>query len=221
MSIIIESLSKRIRGVDVLKNISLNIASGQVVGLAGPNGSGKTMLMRCIAGLISLTSGQIEIDGGILGRDFAFPPSIGLLIEGPAFLSGRSGIENLRLLASIREMASEEEIRDAIEAVGLDPSDKRPVRKYSLGMKQRLGIAAAVVERPDIVILDEPTNALDAAGVKMAKRVVAEQKKRGAAVVLSCHDVQVLREMADEIYHFAEGHLDGHETLNNAGGSNA
>lgn len=217
MSITIEALSKRIRGVEVLRGVSLCIGSGQVVGFAGPNGSGKTMLMRCIAGLVAPSSGSIEIDGRTLGRDFTFPPSIGLLIEGPAFLAGRSGLDNLCLLASIRDVVNEGEIRRAIESVGLDPDDKRPVRKYSLGMKQRLGIATAVFERPDIVVLDEPTNALDSSGVEMAKRVVAAQKARGATVVLSCHDAQTLRAMADEIYYFAEGHMDGHEVLDVGG----
>lgn len=213
MSVVIQGLSKRIRGVEVLKDVSLSVDPGRVVGLAGPNGSGKTMLMRCVAGLISPTSGTVEIDGKVLGRDIAFPPSIGLLIESPAFLAGRSGFENLRLLASIRGTTKDDQVRHMIGLVGLDPGDKRPVRKYSLGMKQRLGIAAAVMESPGIVILDEPTNALDASGVEMVKQVVAAQKARGAAVLLSCHDSETLCCMADEIFFFAEGHMDGHEDL--------
>lgn len=217
MSVTIEGLSKRIRGVDVLKDVALSVEPGRVAGLAGPNGSGKTMLMRCVAGLIAPTSGTVEIDGKVLGRDIAFPPSIGLLIESPAFLAGRSGFLNLQLLASIRGTTEDSQVRHVIGLVGLDPDDKRPVRKYSLGMKQRLGIAAAVMETPDIVVLDEPTNALDASGVQMVKQVVAAQKARGATVIVSCHDAQTLRIMADEIFYFAEGHMDGYEDLTGGG----
>lgn len=131
MSVTIEGLSKRIRGVDVLKDVALSVEPGRVAGLAGPNGSGKTMLMRCVAGLIAPTSGTVEIDGKVLGRDIAFPPSIGLLIESPAFLAGRSGFSNLQLLASIRGTTEDSRIRHVIGLMGLDPDDRRPVRKYS------------------------------------------------------------------------------------------
>lgn len=217
MTIQIDSVSKRIRGAEILSDISFEVAAGSVVGLSGPNGSGKTMLMRCIAGLVRSSEGEIRIDGEVLGKDIEFPPSIGLLIEGPALLLGRSGVANLNLLASIRGVVGEKDIKNAIELVGLDPDDKRPVRKYSLGMKQRLGIAAAIMERPDLVMLDEPTNALDSSGVEMVKKVVIAEKARGAAVIMSCHDAGVLRGLADEVFYLAEGHLDGHETLRGGG----
>ena len=133
------------------------------------NGSGKTMLMRAISGLILPTSGKVYINDKELGRHISFPPSIGILIENPSFISNYTGFKNLKILASIQNRISDDEIRDAIRKVGLDPDDKRTFKKYSLGMKQRLGIAAAIMERPDIVILDEPINALDEAGAGLIK----------------------------------------------------
>lgn len=216
MSIVLNYVSKTIRGVEVLQNVSLRMDAGRVTGLEGVNGSGKTMVMRVIAGLVKPTSGTVEIDGRELGELMAFPPSIGLLIENPAFLPSRSGTENLELLASINNRIGSEQIEQVIAMVGLDPHDRRPFKKYSLGMKQRLGIAAAIMESPDIVLLDEPTNALDSSGVTMVKRVVAAQRARGATVVLTYHDREILYELADEVYAMAEGRIQSHMTLKGA-----
>lgn len=216
MSIVLNYVSKTIRGIEVLQNVSLRMDAGRVTGLEGVNGSGKTMVMRVIAGLVKPTSGTVEIDGRELGELMAFPPSIGLLIENPAFLPSRSGTENLELLASINNRIGSEQIEQVIAMVGLDPHDRRPFKKYSLGMKQRLGIAAAIMESPDIVLLDEPTNALDSSGVTMVKRVVAAQRARGATVVLTCHDREILYELADEVYAMAEGRIQSHMTLKGA-----
>ena len=140
-----------------------------------------------------------------------FPPSLGLLLEGPAFLDAYTGFENLRTLASIRGKASDEQVRLWIQHVGLDPNDRRRYRAYSLGMKQRLGIAGALMEEPDILLLDEPTNALDVNGVEMAQQLILAARNRGATVILACHDTDVLQNVADEAWHLAEGHIDGHE----------
>ena len=161
----LEDYCKSFKSAEVLKNINLTLESGKVIGLKGKNGSGKTMLMRAISGLILPTSGKVYINDKELGRHISFPPSIGILIENPSFISNYTGFKNLKILASIQNRISDDEIRDAIRKVGLDPDDKRTFKKYSLGMKQRLGIAAAIMERPDIVILDEPINALDEAGL--------------------------------------------------------
>lgn len=161
----VRGLSKRLKGVNVLDDVSLRVDAGDTIGLSGQNGSGKTMLMHAIAGLIRPNAGSVLIDGKELWKDISFPPSMGLLLEGPAFLADRSGRDNLRLLASIRGLASEDDCLAALRDVGLDPGDRRPYRKYSLGMKQRLGIAGALFERPSLMLLDEPTNALDADGV--------------------------------------------------------
>ena len=211
----ISHLTKRIGSTVVLDDITMDMLPGRVTALAGPNGSGKTMLMRAIVGLIRPTSGTVKVGGhDAWGSRGAGAPSIGLLLEGPAFLDGYTGLRNLELLASIRGVASEADIRAAISSMGLDPDDRRKYRKYSLGMKQRLGLAGAVMERPDVLIVDEPTNALDASGVGLAKDQIRAARDRGATVLLACHDAGVLRELSDEVWYLAEGHIDGHEVIN-------
>ena len=146
MKILLDHVAKTMKGVDVLTDISMTLDSGKIFGFRGVNGSGKTMLMRVISGLVRPTKGTVTIDGKVLGKDLSFPPSVGALIENPAFLDGCSGFENLKILASIRNRVSSDEIRETITRVGLDPENKKAFKKYSLGMKQRLGIAAAVLE---------------------------------------------------------------------------
>lgn len=203
----IKNVTKIIKHNTVIDNVNLTVNSGKITGLKGVNGSGKTMLMRLVSGLILPTSGEIIIDGETLGKDITFPRSIGTLIENPAFLDNYSGFQNLKLLASIQGKISDEEIREAIIAVELNPDDKKKFRKYSLGMKQRLGIAAAVMEHPDIIILDEPTNALDSDGVQMVKRILQKEKERGALILISCHDLDILKELSDVIYLMNVGRL--------------
>lgn len=205
MIITLDKAAKTIHGAQVLKSVSLELVSGRVYGLMGPNGCGKTMLMRLACGLILPSSGSVEIDGKRLGRDMDFPESVGLLIESPAFLPSYTGYKNLELLASIKGRVSAEDLRNALRDVGLEPADKRKYRKYSLGMKQRLGLAAAIMEKPDLLILDEPTNALDREGVKLVPELVKREKKRGALVLLTCHDSALLREMSDTIILIEEG----------------
>ena len=199
LKIKLEKICKQIKGITVLDNISVEMESGKIYGFQGINGSGKTMLMRVISGLIRATSGYVIINDKKLGKDITFPESMGLLIENPAFLDGYSGFENLKILASIKEKVNDDEIKDIIAKVGLNPDDKKKYRKYSLGMKQRLGIAAALMENPDLVILDEPTNALDSDGIETVKKLIAEQKAKGSLVILSCHDFSILESLSDEI----------------------
>ncbi len=204
-------VTKRLRRTTVLQDITLSFQPGRVAALTGPNGSGKTMLMRVVAGLVRPTEGHVEIDGLRLGRDVDFPPSLGMLLEGPTFLDSYTGFENLRMLASIKGIAEEAQIRSWISTVGLDPDDRRRYRAYSLGMKQRLGIAAALMEEPDVLLLDEPTNALDTGGVLMVQEQIRAARNRGATVLLACHDAGIVRSLADEVWHLAEGHLDNCE----------
>lgn len=206
----LEDYCKSFKSAEVLKNINLTLESGKVIGLKGKNGSGKTMLMRAISGLILPTSGKVYINDKELGRHILFPPSIGILIENPSFISNYTGFKNLKILASIQNRISDDEIRDAIRKVGLDPDDKRTFKKYSLGMKQRLGIAAAIMERPDIVILDEPINALDEAGAGLIKGLLDELKANGSLIIIACHDTEELNYLSDEIYEIYDGEITGH-----------
>lgn len=206
----LEDYCKSFKSAEVLKNINLTLESGKVIGLKGKNGSGKTMLMRAISGLILPTSGKVYINDKELGRQISFPPSIGILIENPSFISNYTGFKNLKILASIQNRISDDEIRDAIRKVGLDLDDKRTFKKYSLGMKQRLGIAAAIMERPDIVILDEPINALDEAGAGLIKGLLDELKANGSLIIIACHDTEELNYLSDEIYEIYDGEITGH-----------
>lgn len=209
--LVADSVSKVLKGREVLKSVSLEVPAGRIVGVAGPNGSGKTMLMRTIAGLVRPDEGEIRVGGAVVGHDVASPPSVGLLLEGPAFLGRFSGLDNLKLLASVSGGISLDELEDWVSRVGLDPKDGRSYSKYSLGMRQRLGIAAAFMGAPKLLLLDEPTNALDAEGQEMARKLIREARDNGAAVLLACHDAQTMAELADEVWLMAEGHIDGHE----------
>lgn len=206
MVIELKNVTKQIRGTTVLDDVNLTLESGRVYGLKGKNGSGKTMLMRAISGLIN-TEGEVIIDGEKLGKDTAFPRSIGMLIENPAFISGYTGMKNLQVLASMQNRIGDAEIRETLEKIGLDPDDKRTYRKYSLGMKQRLGIAAAVMEKPDVVILDEPINALDEGGANQVREILKEQKERGAVCIIACHDLDELKFLSDEIIEINKGEI--------------
>lgn len=207
MVIKVEKVCKTIKKIPVLTDINLQLESGKVYGLKGKNGSGKTMLMRAICGLIIPTSGSITIDGETLGKDISFPKSVGVLIENPSFIAGYTGMKNLQVLASIQKRVGNEEIRHTLEQIGLNPDDTRTYRKYSLGMKQKLGIAAAVMEKPDIVILDEPINALDESGAKQVREILKEQKERGAVCIIACHDSEELAFLSDEIIEIYEGKI--------------
>lgn len=203
----IHNYEKVIQGNTVLDHINLELVRGKVYGLQGKNGSGKTMLLRAVSGLITPTNGYIEIEGETLGREITFPESIGVLIENPAFIPYYTGFKNLKILADIRGEIGHSEIEDIIRKVGLDPKEKKVFRKYSLGMKQRLGIACAFMENPDIILLDEPTNALDRDGVQMVRKLLDEAKSRGAVVVTACHDRRELELIADEIIMMENGRI--------------
>lgn len=207
MTIEVKSVTKVLRKITVLEDVNLILESGTIYGLRGVNGSGKTMLMRLMAGLIRPTRGEVFLDGKQLGKDLSFPPDMGMLIENPAFLDGYTAAQNLRLLAGIRKKVGEERIREILEQVGLGWEDKRKYRQFSLGMKQRLGIAGAVLEHPQLLLIDEPTNALDTDGVEMVQELLLEEKKRGALIVLACHDFSILQSLSDVLYSVKEGRV--------------
>lgn len=200
----IKGLSKEINGAYVLRDIDLTLAYGRIYGLKGDNGSGKTMLMRAICGLIRPTSGEILFDGKTRK---AADPTIGAMIENTSLYPDMTGTDNLRLLAKIRRRAGTNDIRKAIIRVGLDPDDKRTYRKYSLGMKQRLLLAQAVMEKPDVLLLDEPTNAVDKAGVELVHSIMREEAERGAAVLLASHIDTDIRGLCSAVYLMEHGSL--------------
>lgn len=205
MEISISHATKYIRKALILDDVNLKLSGGKVYGVCGPNGSGKTMLMRLIAGLIRPTSGEVIIDGQKLGINIDFPPSLGIMIEQPAFVASYTGFRNLQLLAQIQGKITNEQVRNTIIDVGLLPDDPRKYRKYSLGMKQRLGIAAAIMERPDIILLDEPTNALDTSGAQQICQLIKRECSRGALVMVASHDGRLLENISDEILYVTQG----------------
>lgn len=207
MKIEIRNYTKTIKGSTVLDNISITFESGKIYGLKGKNGSGKTMLMRAISGLIKPSSGEVVIENEVLGRDISFPRSIGVLIENPAFLANETGFSNLRMLADLGEGVRNKDIESTLLELGLDPKEKKSYKKYSLGMKQKLGIAAAVMEHPDIIILDEPINALDQDSVEVVKRMIIRERDRGAVIILACHDTEELEYLSDEIVCIQDGKI--------------
>lgn len=208
MNIRIDNATKFIRGALILDKVNITFESGKIYGLQGPNGSGKTMLMRLIGGLIRPSSGNVYIDNDKLGQAYDFPKSMGLLIENPAFLPNYTGLKNLELLANIKGNADLAQLRQTTLDVGLNPDDKRKYRKYSLGMKQRLGIAAAIMEKPDLILIDEPTNALDDAGIEQICALIRRERDRGALIVMACHDAKILEDLSDEIYTIYEGKVE-------------
>lgn len=204
--IIISGISKTIKGTEILKNIDLKLRGGKIYGLYGSNGSGKTMLLRAVAGLIRIDNGSIIINGKQLHKETDFPESIGVVIENPQFWDGYTGFENLKMLASIKKQINDEAIRATLEKVGLDPGDKKTVKKYSLGMKQKLGIAQAIMESPDIILLDEPTNALDKKSTENIRGIIAEEAARGAIVVIASH-VEANLDICDIRYEMSDGEI--------------
>ncbi len=200
--------TKTLQGVTVLDKVNLALESGKIYGVKGKNGSGKTMLLRALAGLIYPTAGSLLIDGKPLEKGH-FPPSVGVLIETPSFVPNRTGLSNLLEISEIKGLISDQTVARALQAVGLDPKDRRPVRKYSLGMRQRLGIACAIMERPSLLLLDEPVNALDPAGVEMACRLFADARRHDAIVVIACHDSEELEELFDERIDLSDGRIVG------------
>lgn len=206
----VEEINKKIGVDDVLCEISLSMEKGKIYGLQGKNGCGKSMLMRVICGLVLPTSGRILIDGEELGKELSFPESIGVFIEKPGFLDAYSGFQNLSMLASIKKKIGDREIKQTLKRVGLEDVMHKKYKKYSLGMKQKLGIAAVIMEQPDIVILDEPANALDEKSEQRLWQIVKEEKERGALVIISCHTSEVLEEISDEIFKMDQGQITEH-----------
>ncbi len=206
MSVIeMKSVVKRWGNNTVLKSVDLAVNSSEIVGIIGHNGSGKTVLMKCICGFITPDSGEITVSGKRVGKDVDIPKNIGLIIESPGFLPNFSGFSNLWQLAKIRGKISRDDVRRVIEKVGLNPDEKKHVGKYSLGMKQRLGIAQAIMENPDILILDEPMNGLDKNGVEEMRKLFLQLKEDGKAIIIASHNSADIDVLCDRVFEITKG----------------
>ncbi len=203
----INHVTKRYEKNEVLKDVSLTCQAGNIYGLIGRNGSGKTVLLKSICGFVIPTAGEVRVWGKQVGKDVDFPENIGFIIESPGFLLQESGLRNLKHLSSIRGKIGIDEIRQSMTTVGLDPDLKRPVGKYSLGMRQRLGIAQAIMEQPDLLILDEPMNGLDNQGVEHIRSVLLSLKEKGVTIVLASHFKEDISYLCDEVYQMDAGTL--------------
>ncbi len=208
MKIIANNVTKRINDEIILNHVNLELESGLIYGIHGRNGSGKTMLLRSLAGIIQIDEGEIYCDDKLLHRDMDILPNLGLLIENISFWKMYSGLENLKMLASIRGTTTQERIRETMLAIGLDPDLKKSVRKYSLGMRQKLAICQAMMESQDIMFFDEPTNSLDQDSMKAFRQMVLREKERGALIVLASHNIDDIDLLADRKLHMVDGRLE-------------
>lgn len=202
-----DRVTKKFGSEVVLKETTMAMSRGKVYGIVGNNGSGKTVLMKCICGFLPVTSGSICVGEKYIGRDTDFPESLGLIIETPGFLTEYTGKKNLEIIADLNRKISAGEIRRVLQRVGLDPDLKKPVAKYSLGMRQRLGIAQAIMEDPDFLILDEPFNGLDKRGVADIRSILLDLKRRGKTILLASHNSGDIDLLCDEVYEIDAGIL--------------
>lgn len=203
----IVNYTKILKNKEVLKNITYTFQGGTIYGLYGRNGSGKTMLLRAISGLIYANKGEIKIDGSILHDEIDFPPDLGLIIENMSLLPQYDAFTNLKLLSKIRDVATDEDIVEAIHKVGLDANDKKKVKAYSLGMKQKLAIAQAIFEKPKILLLDEPTNALDEESIKDVRELFLELKQKGCLIIIASHNKEDIAYLCDKVLCMQNGEL--------------
>lgn len=200
IGILVDHVSKAFGKEQVLKDVCLEIPAGQIYGVVGNNGSGKTVLMKCICGFLHPDSGKIFVNEMQVGKECDFPDKLGVIIETPGFIPNISGYQNLKILAALKARIGKREIMETMERVGLSPAMKKPVAKYSLGMRQRLGIAQAIMENPNVLILDEPFNGLDKAGAAQMRELLKELKAQGKSILLASHNVQDIEELCDAVH---------------------
>ena len=204
----VKNVSLTLQKNEILKDISVHFERGKIHGLIGRNGSGKTMLMKSICGFVKPTSGEILVDGKRIGKDCDFPKNTGIIIETPGFIPYYSGFKNLKLLADLRGKITRDDIRKTMEQVGLDPDLKRHVRKYSLGMRQRLGLAQAIMENPDLLVLDEPMNGLDKDGVADMRKYLLDLKAQGKTILIASHSAEDIDILCDTVCEMDKGKLE-------------
>lgn len=203
----ISHVTKKFGDDVILHDIHINMEKGKVYGISGNNGSGKTVLMKCICGFLPVTEGSIRVGGKIIGTDIDFPENIGVIIETPGFLTNLTGMRNLEILAGLKRKISRAEIQETLRKTGLDPELKKSVAKYSLGMRQRLGIAQAIMEDPEFLILDEPFNGLDKHGVEDIRNLLLDLKKKGKTIILASHNSEDIRILCDKVYEMDGGRI--------------
>lgn len=203
----LDQVSRKFGEEWALKEVSVQLERGKIYGIVGNNGSGKTVFMKCICGLLPATSGRIWVGGKEIGKEIDFPESLGVIIETPGFLSGLTGRKNLEILADLRKKIDRTGIEETMRKVGLDPDMKKQVSKYSLGMRQRLGIAQAIMENPEFLVLDEPFNGLDHRGVEEIRRLLKDLKKEGKTMILASHNAEDIKVLCDEVYEMDAGNL--------------
>lgn len=204
----VNALNLTIGKTQILKDINVEFEEGKIHGLIGRNGSGKTMLMKCICGFIKPTSGEITVDRKRVGKDIDFPKDMGIIIETPGFIPYYSGYKNLKLLAALNNKIDKEQVRDSMKKVGLDPDLKRHVKKYSLGMRQRLGLAQAIMENPKILVLDEPFNGLDKDGVKDMREYLLCYKEQGKTILICSHSAEDISVLCDTVHEMDKGQIE-------------
>lgn len=201
----VEGVSKTIKKQVLVKNVSFQVINGETVGFVGRNGSGKTVLLKMICGLYRTTEGAITVQNKKIGKDIEFPDKLGFIIETPGFIPSLSGYDNLKLLADIKGRVGKKEVKQALEYVGLDPDSKKHVGKYSLGMKQRLGLAQAIMEDPEILVLDEPFNGLDRDGVAEMREMLLQLKEKGKTILIASHLADDIEILCDKVYEMEQG----------------
>ncbi len=205
----VENVTKKFGSVTALDRVNISFQAGKIYGIIGRNGSGKTVLFKTMIGYLKPTGGRVVVGEKEIGKDIDFADNMGIIIENPGFLSRYTGYKNLEYLASIRKIIGKEQIRESMERVGLDPDSKKKVGKYSLGMKQRLGIAQAIMENPDILILDEPMNGLDNQGVEDVRNILLKLKEEGKTIILASHNKEDIEILCDQVYEMDHGKLAG------------
>lgn len=203
----VTNVSKKYKDRMLVDNVSFEVKKGEILGIVGLNGSGKTVLLKCICGLMEYSSGTIKVNDKIIGKQCEYPKSMGVIIETPGFLPYHSGIKNLEYLASLRKKISKQDIKDVLVKVGLAGEEKKLVAKYSLGMKQRLGIAQAIMEDPEFLILDEPMNGLDKEGIEDVRKLLLEMKAEGKTMIITSHNEEDIKVLCDKVIEMDKGKL--------------
>ena len=207
-AIVVKNLTKKFKEATVLNNVNITFEQGKVHGLIGRNGSGKTMLMKCICGIVPYKIGEIRVNDKVIGKDVDIPENVGVIIETPGFLPNYSAFNNLKFLAKIKNKIGSTEIRNAIKSVGLNPDDKKHVGKFSLGMRQRLGLAQAIMENPELLILDEPMNGLDKDGVCDMREYLLDLKSQGKTILIASHSAEDIGILCDTVCEMDKGKLE-------------